>query len=130
MEYIRIPLSVKCAAGTPFVGNVCPSNATERWKLKELGFMPNVTSATDGSNYATARAYSDTGTGTAICAARTTNSSGGSALTAGTFEAIALTGTPTQLECTSTQPLHIDVAHTGTGVAVDVTAVLLFERMI
>lgn len=125
--YLIVPFKV--AAGTALISNLCPPDTTSKWRLTHLALMPNVTSATDGTNYATVSVYSDTGTGTSIATAKTTNSSGGAALTAGAFDPFVLTGTPTQLECFSTQPLHVDVAHAASGVAIDCTLLARFIRI-
>lgn len=130
MEQIRICMPYATAAGTALIRNICPPTSGERWSLVDLALMPNVTSATDGTNYCTISVYSDTGTGTSIATAKTTNSSGGAALTAGTISSFTLTGTPTQKECTQAAPHHVDVAHAASGVAVDCMLVATYERQV
>lgn len=113
--YPNIPL-VK-AAGTAGRVSHCPTTSTEKQKLRSLSLLPNATLALDGSNYATISVYIGS---TEIATAKTTNSSGGTALTQGTVTAFTLTGVGSQLEVSQASPLSVRVAHTGTGGAVDV----------
>jgi hypothetical protein len=122
-------LLLKTAAGTAGTVCLCPPNATDKWHILAINYVPNAATPTDGSNYATVRPYFNQGTSTPIAAARTTNSSGGSAFTAHTAENVTLTGTPTQLEITQADPLHVDVAHTGTGAAVDLQIQVEYEKV-
>lgn len=129
MDRASSALLLKAAAGTAGSVALCPPNATEKWRILALVYLPNAATATDGSNYATVRPYTNQGTSTPIAAARTTNSSGGTAFTAHTAENVSLTGTPSQLEITQADPLHIDVAHTGTGAAVDLVCIVEWEKV-
>lgn len=128
MENVPVIIPLVTAAGTAKIVTIAPPTSSERWKLISLSLYPQVTSATDGTNYCTINVYQDTGTGTSIATAKTTNSSGGAALTAGTASGFTLTGTPLQLEITQAKQLHIDVTHAASGVAVDCQVLAQFER--
>jgi hypothetical protein len=94
-----------------------PSGVT--WLLKKLWLVPNETSATNDTNYASIEPKKGS---TALATARVTTAAGG-ALTQDDPVNFTLTGTPTQLECTQADPHHVlvDAATNGTGVAVDVS---------
>lgn len=106
---------------------VAPPTAAEKWKLLAISYIPNVTSATNGSNYCSIRPYWDVGTSTPVAAARDTSAT---SFTVGVQEPITITATGVNLEITQAEPLHFDITHPGTGVAVDLTIALKFERMV
>lgn len=128
MELIYLSLPIVCAAGTAISQSICPPGSSDTWRVKSISYLPNAALATDGTNYATVRPYTNQGTGTPIAAARTTNSTGGSAFVAHTVENVSLTGTPTQLEFTQADPLHIDVTHAGSGGAVNLMVLVVAEK--
>lgn len=115
---------LKCAADADTTVTFCPPRASDVWVLRNLVYSPNATLAADATNYASVRAYKGTGTGTPVVAART---SATVALTKGTVEPIALTGTGADLECTQANPLSVQVTHPGTGGAVDMQVIAEFD---
>jgi len=75
--------------------------------------VPKTSVSTHASNYITTSIKKGSDTITA----HTTNSSGGSALTAGTVKDLSLTGTGKILEIDAGGVISIDVAKAGTGPA-------------
>lgn len=126
MERISQSRHLKAAAGT--AGSVCfvPPRSGVKWKALVVTLTPNADSATNGSNYGSIRVYAGTGTSTPLTAARNTAST---SLTAYTPEAMAITGAALSCEITQANPLHVDLTHTGTGVAVDVHIDVEFEAL-
>lgn len=114
MNLIYLTLPLKAAANGTAIATFAPPTSSDTWVLEALSVMPQATSATNGTDYATISYY--VATSTAIATARTTASV---SLTAGTAVNATLTGTPTQLEITQSNRLHVDVSQAASGVAVD-----------
>jgi hypothetical protein len=127
MERIIIAQAIKVAADAEGRISWCPPDASRKWLLKSLSVTPNVTSAANDTNYTSNRAYVGS---TAVTAARVTTAAG-TALTQGTTENLALTGSQLQLEVTQAAPLtyRVDAATNGTGVAVDISVTAEFEEI-
>lgn len=125
MEYITLVQPLVKAAGTAGRVSFEPSGAiaSEKWKLLKIRVVPNETSAANGTNYGTLQAYVGAST---VTATRTTAAA---ALTAGTGEDLAVTGTGSAIEVDETSELSIRLSHTGTGVAVDCSIIATFERL-
>lgn len=104
----------------------CPPDDAEKWVLRSITYLPNATSATNGTNYCSIRPYYDVGTSTPVAAARDTSAT---SFTIGVPEEIAITEVGTDLEITHAAPLHFDITHPGTGVAVDLAIILSFRRL-
>lgn len=126
MEYIRQSSTLKAAANGTAGAQFAPTNATDKWRIKEYAILPNATSATNGTDYASIRAYKSAGTSTPIAAARTTAST---SLTVSVPEPITLTAVGVGLEITQADPLHVEVTQAASGVAVDVTVAFMFEMV-
>jgi len=114
------------AADTDKAVYFCPPSSGERWKLRAITYLPQATSATNGTNYCSIRPYFDVGTSTPVAAARDTSAT---SFTVGVPENITITEVGTDLEITQAEPLHFDITHPGTGVAVDLAIICSFERM-
>lgn len=111
------------AAGTAGRVTFSPSAliASQKLRVKAVTIIPNATSAADNTNYATLGLYNGA---TAAATARATTVAGG-ALTQGTpFD---LTLTAGQSDFSTASPLSLQVAHSGTGVAVDVSVSVEYE---
>lgn len=126
---------LEAAAGTANLITFVPPPG-ETWRLKSITYMPDATSAANGTNYGSLRAYKGTGTSTPIHAARTTASVD---LTLGTKIVAAASGdgspdinfsaSGSDLEITDSNPLSVQLTHAGTGVATRVTVAARFERV-
>ena len=82
-------------------------------KVDELSIMPKTAVATHASNYITTTVAN----GATTLGTHTTNSTGGSALAAGTQKVITLVESGTKLEIAAGASLAITVAKAGTGPA-------------
>lgn len=82
-------------------------------KLEELTILPTTAVATHASNYITTTVAN----GATTLGTHTTNSSGGSALVAGTQKVISLVESGTKLEIPAGGVLAVTVAKQGTGPA-------------
>lgn len=120
----QFPLSVRLlvAAGTAKRNGFEPPSG-ERWRVKSIQVLPEVTTAADGTNYVSLTAYAGS---TALMSARTTASS---ALTQGTGEALTLTGGLGDCEVYAGKPFTLRAAHSGSGAAAEVTALVWLERL-
>jgi hypothetical protein len=82
-------------------------------QIETVDIEPKTTVATHASNYITTSVKK----GSDTIASHTTNSSGGSALTAATLKSLTLTGTGQVLEIAPGGVISMDVAKAGTGPA-------------
>ena len=126
-EYQYMQDSRTVAADVSSIITFAPPSG-ETWKLLSLTYVPRATSAANDTNYVSIRPYKDSGTPTALAAARVTTVAGG-ALTAKLPENITLTAVGTDLEITQADCLYIEIdsATNGTGVAVDLMVLARFE---
>ncbi len=128
MEDIYVQVSRAVAADASARVNFFPPTTTGKWKLKSLSIVPNETSATNASNYADLTMKKGS---TALMTARSTNASTGAEVTQGTGEAMTLTGTGTDMECTLAAPHHLLIDCTpGTGVAVDISILAVYQQLV
>lgn len=110
----RILLPVVVVSGTDATDDVCVHNySADTVAISSLDLMPKTSVSTHAANYIT----TTVSIGGTTIATHTTNSSGGSALTAGTPLAMTLSGTGKQLEIASGGTMRIQVAKAGTGPA-------------
>ena len=101
-------------AGTDATDTAYIHNATgQKIQILAVSIVPKTSVSTHASNYITTSIKKGSDTITA----HTTNSSGGSALTAGTVKDLSLTGTGKILEIDAGGVISIDVAKAGTGPA-------------
>lgn len=115
--------SVKVAAGTAGRCGWSPSAliSGQVFRLKAITIYPNAALSADNTNYATIRAYNGA---SAASSARSTTVAGG-ALSLGTPEDLTLTAG--QGDFTRASPLSVQVAHSGTGGAVDISVQVEYE---
>lgn len=101
------------AADTKVIANML----AEVLQIEAISLVPTVTTATHGSNYITTTIETFTAAGASVgtVVAHTTNSSGGSALTADTPKVLTLTGTGKILEVPAGGFIKVGVAKAGTG---------------
>lgn len=126
-DYITETQSILVAATTSRRLYFAPPDASRKWRLRSINYMPNTTLATHAANYGTIRPYKGD---TALAALRTTNSSGGSALTQGSIENVSLTGVGEDREISQVSPLNVRFDGTaGTGAAMDVSIQVEFEEI-
>lgn len=109
------------ATDTKYVGN--PSG--KRVKLARVVLVPNVSVAVHASNYITIAIKK----GATTVATHTTNSSGGTALTAGTPVAMTISGTGNDIEAADLGAFTVDVSKAGTGPAYSVDAVMELREL-
>lgn len=110
IDSILLPTAV--VAGTDATDDVYIHNySLDTVVLQSIGLMPKTSVSTHASNYITTTCS----VGGTTVATHTTNSSGGSALTAGTLLSMTLSGTGKQLEIASGSTMRIQVAKAGTG---------------
>lgn len=124
MDNIVQRATLIAAAGTAARVYFAPSSLVSGQKLKpkSISMIPNVDTATNGTDYVTVAAYK--GASTAITDNQVTSSVG---FTAGTAIEMPITGTGTNLEITQASPLSVRVAHSGSGKAVNATVIVEFE---
>lgn len=128
MEYLYLTQRVVVAANASARATFAPPSSGGKLKLLSVTLSPNETSAVHATDYVDITVKKGS---TALSAARSTNSSTGSALTQNTPEAIALTGVGSDLEATFTAPHHVLVDATpGAGVAVDVSILAVYQQLV
>lgn len=103
------PVSGTDAVDTDYAINNSGNKAT----IQRLYLIPSVSVSTHASNYITVTVKKGANT----LATHTTNSSGGTALTAGTPVELAITGTGLNLEIADGGAITVDVTKAGTGPA-------------
>lgn len=126
MDTLPLSLHLKAAANAAGAIDWCPSSSSEKWYVETIDYLPCASLTADGTNYCTIRPYAGTGTSTPLAAARATSSTG---FTAHTVEAVTITGTKTVREITQANPLHLDVTHAGSGVALDIVAIVRLRKL-
>lgn len=82
-------------------------------RIAAINILPKTAVATSGSNHITTSVKKSATT----LASHTTNSSGGSALVAGTVKGLTITGTGLDLEIDAGGVITVEVAFAGTGPA-------------
>ena len=127
MEAFGQPQRIKMAANLAAELLVWAPPVGETWFLESLDVLPNATSAANGTDYASYQAFAGIGSPTALCAARTTEST---ALTSKTIEAVTFSsGTTSNREITRSNPLSVSVdTSPGSGVAIDLTFIPTFTK--
>ncbi len=115
----QVAVSGTDAADTAFLHNLLADTLI----VEAITLLPVVTVATHASNYITTTIETFTSAGVSIgtVATHTTNSSGGSALTADTPKVLTLTGTGKIPEVPAGGFIKVGVAKAGTGPAYDFT---------
>lgn len=103
----------------------CPAPGAGKWRLKQIGLLPNATVAASGTDYATFTVTNNAGT---TMGSYTTESTG---LTAGTYRGFTLTATVNPEIDGDDVGERIKVAMTeaGTGPAVNAQVVCFWERV-
>jgi hypothetical protein len=125
MERIYFTHRIAVAADASKRVSFAPTDAATTWKNVGLAIVPGETSAAHATDYADLTLKKGS---TALMTARSTNSGTGSALTQNVGEALTITGTGTNLECTLAAPHHFLIDATpGAGVAVDITVMAVYE---
>ena len=128
MENITVTATLVVAANASRRVSFAPPTSTGKWKLLNLSLVPNETSAVHATDYVDITPKKGS---TALTAVRSTNSSTGSALTQNTGEALAITATGTDLECTQAAPHHVLIDATpGAGVATDITLMAVYQQLV
>ena len=101
-------------AGTDATDTAYIHNSTgQKIQVLAVSVVPKTSVSTHASNYITTSIKNGSDTITS----HTTNSTGGSALTAGTVKNLSLTGTGKVLEIDAGGVISVDVAKNGTGPA-------------
>lgn len=103
------PVAGTDATDTAYIHN----NTGQTLRILAVSLVPKTSVSTHASNYITTSIKKGSDTITA----HTTNSTGGSALTAGTVKDLTLTGTGKVLEIADGGVISVDVAKNGTGPA-------------
>jgi hypothetical protein len=122
MYQFFVPVRLLVAAGTAKRNGFEPPSG-ERWRVKSIQVLPEVTTAANGTDYVSLIAYAGS---TALMSARTTASS---ALTQGTGEALTLTGGLGDCEVYAGKPFTLRATHGGSGAAAEITALVCVERL-
>lgn len=99
------------------------NRSSNRIRVKSVDIIPKTAVSTDGSNYITTTVKK----GSDTIASHTTNSSGGSALAAGTLKSLTLSGTGKILEIDAGGVIDVDVAKAGTGPAYNHRVIVVGE---
>ena len=97
------------ATDTAFIHN----HTGQKIRITGVSIVPKTAVATNGSDYITTSIKN----GSDTIAAHTTNSTGGSALAAGTVKDLSITGTGKVLEIEAGGVISVDVAEAGSGPA-------------
>ena len=105
----QIGVSGTNAADTNYIMNPYPFKV----RVSAINILPKTAVATNGSNYITTTLKKAATT----LASHTTNSTGGSALVAGTVKGLSITGTGLDLEIDAGGVITVEVAYAGTGPA-------------
>ena len=105
----QIGVSGTNAADTNYVMNPYPFKV----RVAAINILPKTAVATNGSNHITTSVKKSATT----LASHTTNSTGGSALVAGTVKGLTITGTGLDLEIDAGGVITVEVAFAGTGPA-------------
>jgi hypothetical protein len=105
----QIGVSGTNAADTNYIMNPYPFKV----QVAAINILPKTAVATNGSNYITTTVKKAATT----LASHTTNSTGGSALVAGTVKGLSITGTGLDLEIDAGGVITVEVAFAGTGPA-------------
>lgn len=123
LETVAIPLVAAAAAARRPVFYP-PSGQT--YRVKAIRYAISATTAANGTNYVSVRPYK--GASTALAAARTTASD---AFTASqtAAESVTLTASGVDLEISSSAGLSFDITHAASGAALDIVALVDFERV-
>lgn len=123
LETVAIPL-VAAAASARRPVFFPPAGQT--YRIKAIRYAISTTTAANGTNYVSVRPYK--GASTALAAARTTAST---ALTASQVAAedVTLTASGVDLEISSSGGLSFDITHASSGAALDIVALVDFERV-
>lgn len=129
MEDIYLPFTCSVAANASARISFHPPTTTGKWKLKSIAIEPNETSAVHATDYVDITMKK--GSTALMAAARSTNSSTGSALTQGTGEVLSITVGGADLECTLAAPHHLLIDATpGAGVAVDISGLAVYQQLV
>ena len=129
MEYLYIPFTRVVAANASARVSFAPATSTGKWKLIGASIVPNETSAVHATDYVDITMKK--GSTALMAAARSTTSSTGTALTQNTGEALSISGTGTDLECTLAAPHHLLIDATpGAGVATDISGVAVYQQLL
>jgi len=105
----QIGVSGTNAADTNYIMNPYPFKV----RVAAINILPKTAVATNGSNHITTSVKKAATT----LASHTTNSTGGSALVAGTVKGLTITGTGLDLEIDAGGVITVEVAFAGTGPA-------------
>lgn len=104
------------AAGSAKSLSIMPPRSGVKWKIVSAYRQPDLAVTADNTDYISERWYKSAGTSTPLTAARPTTVAGGG-YTLHTPEAVTFTGSPSELECTTAAPAHIDITAAGAGKA-------------
>lgn len=122
----RVVLQSGTASGTDAVDTLYVVNASgHTLRVLSASIVPVVSVSTHAANYITTTLKD--GAGGSTIGSHTTNSSGGTALTAGTPRAITISGTGLNLEIADGAVVEVDVAKAGTGPAYEFTVAVVCE---
>lgn len=120
MDILLLPTAT--VAGTDATDDVYIHNPyPEGILVTNIDLLPNTSVATHANNYITTTVKNAAGD---TLASHTTNSSGGSALTAGTVLNMPISGTTKQCEVAAGGVMRIQVAKAGTGPAYEHTVIV------
>jgi hypothetical protein len=114
----QIGVSGTNAADTNYIMNPYPFKV----RVSAITILPKTAVSTHASNYITTSIKK----ASATLAAHTTNSSGGSALAAGSVKGLSVTGTGLDLEIDAGGVITVEVANAGTGPAYNHQVVVQF----
>lgn len=117
---IHTQVSGSDSTDTDYAGNA----SAVKVALTKVLMVPKTSVSTHASNYVTVTIKK----GSTTLGSWTSNSSGGSALTAGTPAEITLTGTGVDLEIASGAAFLVDVTKAGTGPAYDMNVLFVMRE--
>ena len=124
MSQTEVQLESQPVSGTNATDTAQIVNRTSnRIRIKSVDIIPKSAVSTHASDYITTTVKK----GSDTIASHTTNSSGGSALVAGTLKPLTLSGTGKILEIDAGGVIDVDVAENGTGPAYNHRVIVVGE---
>lgn len=125
--YLHLCTGLLAAGGVKSL-SILPPRSGVKWKVLSGYRQPDLAVTADNTDYISERIYKGAGTSAPITAARATTVAG-TGYTVHVPEAITFTGTPSEMECTSAAPIHIDITAAGSGKAFAFTYTVEIEVM-
>lgn len=113
--YLHLCTGLLAAGGVKSL-SIMPPRSGVKWKILSAYRQPDLAVTADNTDYISERWYKGAGTSAPITAARATTVAG-TGYTVHVPEAVAFTGTPSEMECTTASPIHIDITAAASGKA-------------